>query len=446
MFRRLRPSAAIVVIPVAIFALATIGVPVGASAPVADACVPSTDLASLAAAEPTTDPAAPSTPDDTPPVTPAFGPLAQEPALRVTVSDTIFDADRVPGGVLVTTGPESGPNALTLVEDSGNVRWRSCTDTTPWVATAQDDPTTTLVSYASHESPADALTIDLATGGVRPSDALPTGEPRYPWDLDADQGLALFGPAMEAFDLPAGSDLTLVDVASDTATAVASPEIPATVVGPSFRIGADGTVGLFGLDGAYDAVALAYAGGAWTDDPTAIDAAFPIWTTYATDTPITFFAASGAEVWSLSGISWTSDEGFHSLQDGHVMLVRGCTDLDPESFTCSGPVLLAVDAATGAELWRRDVEGGVIDAADGYALVGTAGADGAFSQTMIDVATGEPVDGQVWAGEVPPFSTGCCGDPSFTMIDGDAALTSSGPVLTLFVPLADAVATVEVSL
>lgn len=439
MTRRLRPFAALLVAPVIVSASAAVATPAAATAPSAGACEPiagpeATTRTTAAAVSTTATPAA------------TFGPLAHEPALRTTVADGIHEADRVPGGVVVTTGPESDANALTFVEDTGAIRWRACFDVTPWPVSAETDPTFALVDLSGFEAPRDPVLVDLATGTVGPSDALPSGRPHYRWAEDPASGLALFGPTPEAFDLPAGSDLTIVDLGSDTATVVASPEISADVIGPRFGFGTDGTLALFGRDGKDGAVALAYVDGAWTDDAAVIDAAFPMWTSYGIDAPITFFRASGAEAWTLGDVWWIADEGFHSLAVDDIVLIRACTDPPtPEVFQCEHPVLLAASAATGTELWRMEVAGGVVAAADGYTLLGTAAADDTFSQTMVETATGTPIDGQVWP-EPTPFHVGCCGDPSFTIIDGGTVLTSDGLTLEMFVPIAAAAPTVVTAL
>ena len=53
---------------------------------------------------------------------------------------------------------------------------------------------------------------------------------------------------------------------------------------------------------------------------------------------------------------------------------------------------------------------------------------------MIDVATGNPVDGQRWPAST--FWMGCCGDMSFTIERGGAVITSEVTSLQVFMPVA----------
>lgn len=175
-----------------------------------------------------------------------------------------------------------------------------------------------------------------------------------------------------------------------------------------------------------------------------IDAAFPLWTDFGSG-PVMFHHPSGTSAWSDADLTWTNDEGFHTVQIDDTVLIRGCTAPDPETLMCGAEVLMGVDAATGAERWRYDGSGGVIAGADGHAIVSTEGADGTFEQAVIDVVSGEVVEGQRWT-EPMPFLVGCCGDPAFTVVDGDSVLTSDGTTLQLFVPAADAAPTVDVTL
>jgi hypothetical protein len=67
-----------------------------------------------------------------------------------------------------------------------------------------------------------------------------------------------------------------------------------------------------------------------------------------------------------------------------------------------------------------------------------------FTVRMLDVSTGEAVEGQVWPAGT--FHGGCCGEPSFTAAHGGVVLTSDGSVLELYVPAAAATSTVDVTL
>src|SRR5690606_11301283 len=129
-----------------------------------------------------------------------------------------------------------------------------------------------------------------------------------------------------------------------------------------------------------------------------------------------------------------SDEGFHDARSGEVQLLRGCTAIDARTFQCVGEALAAFGADDGAPRWSFDGPHWVPAAADGFALVGGPAADGSpdeFTVRMIDVSTGEAVEGQVWPDGT--FHGGCCGEPSFTAARGGVVLTSDGQVLEMFV-------------
>ena len=104
------------------------------------------------------------------------------------------------------------------------------------------------------------------------------------------------------------------------------------------------------------------------------------------------------------------------------------------------------DVTTGTELWRFEGDHWVWAAGDGYALVGgpLGGGGTGGGATLLDVRTGNPVEGQTWPQGT--FHAGCCGEPSFTVADGGALLTSDGHRLSLFVPAAIAAPTVDASI
>jgi hypothetical protein len=422
-------------------ALAAAGVPGAALVPPVAASAPACTEVSNPPGEPIIDPAA----------TAPFGPLAVEPALRVATSAPLWDADSVPGGVIVTTGAETGPTALTLVEDSGAERWTRCVEAAPWsvnvlAGVAAEQPTQVLVGVASEDIGA-GLTLegfDLATGDATPFGPGAARTPLFLWDESA--GHALFGPSLEAVELSPGSELTLVTLATLATTSIATAAVPADVTFPSYRLGDAGVVGLGGRAGVDSSIALVYVDGGWSADPEVIDASFPVWTDYDSRVPVSYHRASGPEAWSIAGVYAPSDEGFHDAFVSGVELIRGCTEVVPDTGICDAAVLLGVDADTGTELWRRGGNHGVAAAADGFAIVSAPTDDSGenWTQSLIDVTTGAPIEGQTWP-EVP-FLIGCCGEPVFTVVDGGVVLTSDGTGVDVYVPVAAATPTVDVTL
>lgn len=184
-------------------------VPVGATAPPDSA---------PAACEPMTA-AEPASPDaDGPPRPGPFGPLGLEAAVRVVATETVIAADRVPGGVLIASGPDRLASTITFVDDGGVVRWRACFERPVRAFTAPAAPTDAIVAVLDSGDTVPApSTIDLATGTIAPWDALPDDRSWFVWESDPAQGLVLFGPAVEASGLAAGTELMLVDLADDAA-------------------------------------------------------------------------------------------------------------------------------------------------------------------------------------------------------------------------------------
>jgi hypothetical protein len=177
-----------------------------------------------------------------------------------------------------------------------------------------------------------------------------------------------------------------------------------------------------------------------------IDASFPVWASFDSGTPLTFRRASGPEAWSIAGLYEPSDEGFHDIFVSGVELIRGCTEAVPIAGICDAAAFLGVDAETGSELWRREGNHGVSVAAEGFAIAAgeTYKTGGNWSHVMIDVTTGEPIEGQAWP--EMPFIVGCCGEPVFTTLDGGVVLTSDGSGVDVYVPAAAATPTVDVAL
>lgn len=135
--------------------------------------------------------------------------------------------------------------------------------------------------------------------------------------------------------------------------------------------------------------------------------------------------ALGATVWFHDTEGPLTTEGFHTdVFDGgaagDVVLSNACrrageTDGIP---TCEQEALVALDVLTGEVLWERQSFGAVGPSGDGSVLIST---DGAWE--LVDVRTGERLDGQVWG--VQTFSTFCCGEGDYVWADHDGGVAWS---------------------
>jgi hypothetical protein len=54
-------------------------------------------------------------------------------------------------------------------------------------------------------------------------------------------------------------------------------------------------------------------------------------------------------------------------------------------------------------------------------------------QLLIDTASGEPIDGQIWP--TGTFVIGCCADTAFTRRDGGVVLTGDAAGVRVYLPL-----------
>ena len=376
--------------------------------------------------------------------TPApFGPLSSHPVVDITLSvGEVYTAERVPGGTLVSSFLGGEQYAIDLVADSGSVRWRRCI-AAPWmmpIVAVSDDGVPSILLYVSGADPADSsiVELDVATGaGGPPLNGIPAGAALNTW-TEHD---ALFIAGL--FDAPASAQsLMLVDLLTLEVTPVPLPEEVASdeLEVPGYTLTADGILGFSG-DRPFATLGI-FVDGAWSSDEVAIAAAMPI--TIGVDDFDTMamvaHTGSGATAWTAPGVTDPSREGFHDVSVGDVMLIAGCTERAADGF-CTAESLLALDAATGDQLWSSPDYAAEFASGDGYALVNERpGAGGGSTPpaspgyVMIDVATGRQVDGQQWPQST--FWMGCCGDMSFTIERGGAVITSDVTSLQVFLPIA----------
>lgn len=429
------------------------GPPLGARAGIALAIVAGALAATPGTGTASTDPAASCVQSATPssaeggsaaasPTT--FGPLSSHPVVDITLSaGEVYTAERFPGATLVSSFLGGEQYAIDLVEDSGLVRWRRCI-AAPWImplvgASAEGDASV-LLYIAGSDSDSDTVRrIDLASGAAEaaPLSGVPVGASLLVWS----ESHALFESG--AIDAPASEQsLVLVDLVTlETAPVpLPGPVAKGEVEVPSYTLTDDGIVG-FGGDQIFATLGI-FVDGAWSTDSAAIDAALPI--TMGVDDfdtmEIVAHSGSGATVWTVPGVTDPSREGFHDVTVGDVTLIAGCPERDADGF-CTAETLLALDAATGEQLWSTSDYAAVFASGDGYALLNERPVGGSGSTppaptgyVMIDVATGQPVDGQRWPAGT--FWMGCCSDMSFTIERGGAVITSDVTSLQVFLPVA----------
>lgn len=378
-----------------------------------------------------------------------FGPLDAEPLLDIAMaSNSLIAAERIPGGILLTSSTADpresggvGPSQLTVIEDSGAVRWTRCLDAIayPLVAPSADGPTAAVVHTWD---PAGLQAFDLATGAdVAMTDAATVTQAGW-IQLASSERYMLFGPEEAGVAATIGFVLLdLVTLAVTSIPATPGPADPELIA--SYTVTDDGVVS---LEPQWQRSAAVYVDGAWQTDPSIIDASLPlvIGSDFEAESPIMVaFTPSGSVAWELPTLFDHHLEAFRSDIDGDVALVAGCTEVVEINCVEGTFAVLGVDAATGAEIWRLPGLRGVRAIGDGYALINDA-EDQSFDEVMIETATGATVDGQRWpSGE---FLIGCCDDPSFTDNDSGVVLTGDNTGVRLYVPLGTGLPTTTITI
>jgi hypothetical protein len=409
------------------------------------AIVPAVSAGTVAApCSDVTNPAGRETIDDA--ATGEFGPLESSPVLDVALGPprTLYEARSVPGGILVTaleTPADEFDTAVTsvsLIEYSGALRWKRCAPVRHrWALAgraASGATTALLVEAPVGDAAATIRAIDLDSGAET---ELPRGlRPRNLSVWASTGGYALFGPPGRAQGRPLdpAQPFVLVDLATMVASDVPVPPAAVGAAFPSFTVTDDGVVGLDDPAGSRAPFA-AFINGDWTSDAAALDATLPLWTTYSTDGPLTYFTASGAPAVTIADLSDPGDEGFREALSDGVLLVRGCARRQEWGCESADQALVGVETVTGNELWRLPGRRGVFAAGDGYALISGEFVEGEppAAQLLIDTASGQPIDGQTWP--MGTFVSGCCADPAFTRRDDGVVLTGDSAGLRVFLPL-----------
>lgn len=370
-----------------------------------------------------------------------FGPISSHPVVDITLSaGEVVNAERVTGGTVVSSYLGGEQQAIDFVEDGGVVRWRRCfAGAMPVVGPSTDGHGWILLFMAGEDGASEIRLLDATTGAdAELPEGFPTGAGATVWS----DGHVLVGSG--PVDGPAASrTYSLVDLTTLAVTPVPVPDQVASgeVEFPGYTLTADGVVGFSGED-RYFATLGIFVAGVWSSDPAAIDAAMPItigvddWDTME----LVAHSGSGATLWTAPGVTAPGHEGFHDVTVGDVTLLSGCTEHTAEGI-CASESLLALDAATGKLRWTLPGYRTVYATGDGYALLNEewVGAGGSSDPrgpdiVMIDLATGQPVEGQRWSGDT--FFMGCCADMSFTTNDGGVVITSDVTSLQVFLPVA----------
>lgn len=184
----------------------------------------------------------------------------------------------------------------------------------------------------------------------------------------------------------------------------------------------------------------------WSTGRAVLDAAQPVTVVFdESDGPGTLYAydSLGRTIWERPDIGTNGGEGFRSAASGDVAVVSGCAPGGEPVDPCTDEgALWGIDISTGETLWQLDGARGVGVVGDGVAIITTAidrgptDAPQIVSWLMIDVRTGEQIEGQEWP-EPYNFGTECCGgdEVDHTELLGGAVATVHGTLAYLWLPL-----------
>jgi hypothetical protein len=206
----------------------------------------------------------------------------------------------------------------------------------------------------------------------------------------------------------------------------------------------------------YPIVASVFVDGAWTADPTIIQSVVPVtpFSSYGMGSPWNGLDPHGQIVWTLPDKVAYWSEGPWRFQDDDIELLVVCERYDPTTdggSLCVAPGLVAVDGESGTILWELPGHRQVAAIGDGYAIVSDTNDlyDGSSptSWFMIDTATGETIDGQVWNYET--FETNYYSmeeDGIWVRRVGGIVIAVNGQHIRVWMPGVRSNGTVEVSL
>lgn len=371
---------------------------------------------------------------------------------------------RIPGGMLVDMRPYDGRqdpySALVAVNADGSIRWQRCLDPAADVVRVADtgDPDEFLLMWSTYTG-VDQFTNRFETW------SLATGQLSRTWDeVLADNGIAV--PAAEyrsplwvddqsTFVLTPDDDsvvgpdeaILATDLSTMEMRVLPSPGSDGSFTGP-VAIGTTDDHRLLAFDSAIAnsaAPVLAIeSGDGWSTDAEEIAAAVGPRAGYdyaGEQQALTGWNAQGEQVWQRDDVLAMRREGFTSAVEGDVVLASACSGWgDPTSEDwCPGPMLIAVDAATGDTRWQFDGFWGVSIVGDGRAMViGPYPGDGSVpadppAWKMIDLATGEQVGTTTWT-DPWTFGIGCCDDPQSAAATGGVVFSWDENTVEMWYP------------
>ncbi|MFV0307669.1 MAG: hypothetical protein ACK5OX_07995 [Desertimonas sp.] len=385
-----------------------------------------------------------------------FGPLAAQASLTIALPTLDGSADqqpvpqvrtqRVDGGVLVALHrPGAAGYATAVVNDDGDVRWRTCSERQLWSVAAEPDSGLIVVTsqtsgdtgympdHVEIVSVLDgAVTADLTqsvrdiAGGTTPAGATPGG--------------LFFGPD-PSLVLDATSRLARVDLVTG---AVESRDVPSVAEGAEIgglTLEATRTGYLVARTIGGGPVDAALVQGRWTTDGAVIESVTGpvIDRDYEAGGAIARFGPDGTLVWRRDDLALWSGEGFTHGITADTALAHICVDGDPVA--CTQHALVGLDVETGTTRWQLDDVSIAAEYGDGYALV-----SGPAGSRMIDASTGTSVDGTVWP--TGTFVNECCGagDYVFTSRLGDVVVAVNQAEMRVYYQASNAPSPVAISL
>jgi hypothetical protein len=386
----------------------------------------------------------------------SFGPLGLEPNLVLRlpngpVAGTLQSGSivrgitRIPGGVAVLFQPVDSDPAwqLVAVADDGSVLWRRC----------GSEQTVQLHSEGFEH---DVHLREIAAGwsAWRAFDAR-SGQDVAP--LSADPTAITLDATDRFLLLDAADSLQLVDLADGLVTDVERPEFGVEFTQYSLEDRDGGVPVIAAQEEQFGPTLAVYVDGAWRTDRDTLMAeraivAYENSALYGPDLELGNGIHArdplGATVWLHATEGPLTTEGFHTdVFDGgaagDVVLSNACRQAgEADGFpTCEQPAFVALDLLTGEVLWERPSFGSVGPSGDGSVLITT---DGVWE--LVDVRTGERLDGQLW--DELTFSTFCCGEGDYVWAgsDGGVVWSVNYDTIRIYYPESLASSTTEVDL
>ena len=415
-----------------------------------------------------------------------FGPLATEPAVRVTLplgrSTEVpelqapgVNVARIPGGALLAVVASSyghfDGGILTAVDADGESRWVRCfADRVDgvFVAPAASAPTTALVGFAISQDDAVPVSgwriVSLDDGAVvgelRDLFAAQGVDPTIPisvFPLVTSRESVVFGPPGETVVDPVRDHLVRLDLHTFKVEVLLFPtqSTGGDLFRQRFEFADSGDLVLLGdgLVAAANSVVSAYHGGRWTQAPSVLRRTRGTRVDFGNDgRGLVGFDALGQQVWRDDTVSDPRLEGFRMAASGPVTVIAGCFS-SPAPDECMQRDLAGVDTDTGAILWQLPGMRQVAAVGDGFALISEAGAaaygDGTQGPWMlIDTSTGELVDStQQWL-EPDTFRQECCGGGDFVWVghDGGVVIAVNGEHVAVWYPQGEGLTAREVTI